>query len=405
MFVMIVVLKVIKKEQNFVIIAEIMWNLLKLILMKKKNFLIIMVTILVLTSCKLGRFVVYNFADINDHKKFPKRDIEKSVEPFYFNYKLKEQLLKKVTLTIKGEKKEFTFEEYLEMNKTVAFIVIKKDTVIYEKYFDGYDKEKIVPSFSMAKSVISMLIGCAIDDGFIKSVDEPITNYLPELKKNGFEKVTISHLLNMTSGIKFNESYYNPFGNAASVYYGRNLKKEISKLKLEKDNKNSFSYSSGDSQILGLILESSLKGKKISEYLEEKIWNPLGMEYNASWSLDKKEGVEKTFCCLNSVAIDYAKLGRLFLNNGNWNGKQIISKEWVEKTTKAENNLSGVWYYQNQWWISNKEDRSYRAEGILGQYIYVNPKTETIIVRLGREYGKYSDWNTVFESIAKAKVK
>lgn len=371
--------------------------------MKRVSYFFVFIIFSLFTSCKLGRFVAYNFADINDHKKFPKRDIKKATEPFEFKYKLRTEIAKTVTLNLKGKEKIYTFDEYLELNKTVAFVVIRKDTVIYEKYFNGYDKEKIVPSFSMAKSIISILIGCAIDDGLIKSVNEPITNYLPELKKNGLEKVTISHLLNMTSGIKFNESYYNPFGNAASIYYGRNLKKEISKLKLEKKHNNSFKYSSGDSQILGLVLESSLKGKKISEYLEEKIWNPLGMEYNASWSLDKKGGVEKTFCCLNSVAIDYAKIGRLFLNTGNWNGKQIISKGWVEKTTKAENNLSGVWYYQNHWWISNKEDMSYNAQGILGQYIYVNPKTETIIVRLGKNYGKYSSWDKIFETIAKVK--
>ena len=149
------------------------------------------------------------------------------------------------------------------------------------------------------------------------------------------------------SGINFNESYYNPFGNAASIYYGRNLKKEMLKLKLNPKNTNSFSYSSGDTQLLGLILEASLKGEKISNYLEEKIWKPIGMEYNASWSLDKKNGLEKTFCCLNSVALDYAKLGRLYLKKGNWNGKQILSSEWIEKTTKSENNKSGVWYYQN----------------------------------------------------------
>ena len=221
--------------------------------MTKKSLFILILTVVLITSCKLGRFVIYNFADINDHKKFPKREIEKSEKPFKFHYNLREQIAKTVILNIKGKEKIYSFDDYLELNKTVAFVVIRKDTVIYEKYFDGYDKEKIVPSFSMAKSVISMLIGCAIDDGLIKSVDEPITNYLPELKENGFEKVTISHLLNMTSGIEFNESYYNPFGNAASVYYGRNLKKEISKLKLEKNHKPSFSYSSGDSQILGLI--------------------------------------------------------------------------------------------------------------------------------------------------------
>jgi CubicO group peptidase (beta-lactamase class C family) len=370
-------------------------------ILKFSKLILILFLLLTISSCKVGRFFIYNFADINDHKKFPKRDIEKSNLPFYFHHKINPNYASsKISIPTNGKNKNYLFEDYLKINNTVAFIIIKKDTIVYEKYFDGYDKESIVPSFSMAKSLVSMLIGCAIDDGLIKSIDEPITNYLPEFKKNGFEKVTISHLLNMTSGINFNESYYNPFGNAASIYYGRNLKKEMLKLKLNPNNTNSFSYSSGDTQLLGLILESSLKGKKISNYLEEKIWKPIGMEYNASWSLDKKSGLEKTFCCLNSVALDYAKLGRLYLKKGNWNGKQILSKEWIEKTTKSANNRSGVWYYQNHWWISDKEEMSFRAEGILGQYIYVNPKTETIIVRLGRNYGKNVGWNSIFNQLA-----
>jgi CubicO group peptidase (beta-lactamase class C family) len=371
-------------------------------ILKFSKLILILFLLLTISSCKVGRFFIYNFADINDHKKFPKRDIEKSNLPFYFHHKINPNYASsKISIPTNGKNKNYLFEDYLKINNTVAFIIIKKDTIVYEKYFDGYDKESIVPSFSMAKSVVSMLIGCAIDDGLIQSIDEPITNYLPEFKKNGFEKVTISHLLNMTSGINFNESYYNPFGNAASIYYGRNLKKEMLKLKLNPKNTNSFSYSSGDTQLLGLILEASLKGKKISNYLEEKIWKPIGMEYNASWSLDKKNGLEKTFCCLNSVALDYAKLGRLYLKKGNWNGKQILSSEWIEKTTKSENNKSGVWYYQNHWWISDKEEMSFRAEGILGQYIYVNPKTETIIIRLGRNSGKNVGWNSIFNQLAK----
>ena len=122
--------------------------------MTKKSILLLLLTIFFISSCKLGRFVIYNFADINDHKKFPKRDIEKPDKPFNFEYKVRDQIAKKVTLNIKGKEKVYTFDEYLEINKTVAFLVIRKDTVIYEKYFDGYDKEKVVPSFSMAKSVI-----------------------------------------------------------------------------------------------------------------------------------------------------------------------------------------------------------------------------------------------------------
>ena len=170
------------------------------------------ITSILLTSCQLGRFVFYNFADIKDHKKFQSRPLTANASSFHFQTTNKGKFPKELN--------NIPFDKYLEDNKTVAFIIIKNDTIQYEKYFKGYDKESIVPSFSMAKSVTSILIGCAIDEGLIKSVDEPITNYIPELKKNGFDKVTIKHLLQMTSGIKFNESYVNPFGDAASFYYG-----------------------------------------------------------------------------------------------------------------------------------------------------------------------------------------
>ena len=141
----------------------------------------------------------------------------------------------------------------------------------------------------MAKSVISILIGIAIDDGLIKSVNEPITNYIPELKQSGFEKVTIEHLLQMTSGLDFNESYVSPFSEASSYYYGTNLRKAILKLKLKREPEQEFEYTSGSPQILGLILERVIKKKTVTKDLEEKLWIPLGMEYEASWSLDSKK--------------------------------------------------------------------------------------------------------------------
>ena len=181
--------------------------------------LLMIIASTLLISCQLGRFVFYNFADINDHKKFQSRPLTADTSPFNFQSTNKGKFPKQLN--------DIPFDKYLEDNKTVAFLIIKNDTIQYEKYFKGYDKESIVPSFSMAKSVTSILIGCAIDEGLIKSVDEPITNYIPELKNNGFDKVTIKHLLQMTSGIKFNESYVNASGDAASFYYGLNLRKEI----------------------------------------------------------------------------------------------------------------------------------------------------------------------------------
>lgn len=270
----------------------------------KFGFVVLIVSIL-MTSCQLGRFVFYNFADINDHKKFQSRPLSANEVPFLFQSTESGKFPKELN--------GIPFGKYLEDNKTVAFLIIKNDTIQYEKYFKGYDKQSIVPSFSMAKSVTSILIGCAIDDGLIKSVDEPITNYIPELAKNGLEKVTIKHLLQMTSGIQFNESYVNPFGDAASFYYGLNLRKEIGKMKLKSEPGKTFEYISGNTQLLGLVLERSLKDKTITAYLQEKLWTPLGMEFDASWSIDrKKNGLEKTFCCLNARARDFAKIGRLY---------------------------------------------------------------------------------------------
>lgn len=355
--------------------------------------LLIIIASTLLISCQVGRFVFYNFADIKDHKKFQSRPLTADTSPFHFQPTNKGKFPKHLN--------DIPFDKYLEENKTVAFLIIKNDTIQYEKYFKDYDKESIVPSFSMAKSVTSILIGCAIDEGLIKSVDEPITNYIPELKKNGFDKVTIKHLLQMTSGIKFNESYVNPFGDAASFYYGLNLRKEIRKMKLKTEPGKKFEYMSGNTQLLGLVLERSLKEKTITSYLQEKIWTPLEMEYDASWSIDrKKNGLEKTFCCLNARARDFAKIGRLYMNKGIWNGKQIVSQKWVEESTKLDTSEGSANFYQYQWWLPTPNE-DFMAEGILGQFVYVNPAKDLIIVRLGKNEGK-ANWWTIFKSLAKA---
>lgn len=348
-------------------------------------FLLAMGTIV--SSCKLGRFVYYNTADITDYKIFPYRTINKSTSPFVFTNADKV----KVPRTYVPVDKEVNFENYLKENKTVAFLIIQNDSIKYENYWNNYDKSSPVASFSMAKSVLSILMGIAIDDKLIQSVQEPITNYIPELKKNGFEKVTIEHVLQMTTGLDFNESYINPFGHAATFYYGTNLSKATNKLKLKNEPGTTFEYVSGNSQLLALVLERALKDKTVSAYLQEKLWQPLGMEYDATWSLDRKEnGIEKGFCCLNATARDFAKLGRLYLNKGNWNGKQIVSENWVEQSTKIDTTNGSVPVYQYQWWLPSANE-DFMAEGILGQFVFVKPSKNLIIVRLGERKGK-ADW-------------
>jgi len=356
------------------------------------NFVICAALAITATSCKIGRFAYYNFANITDHKIFPTRTAKADSVKFYYAEADTPKAPKVATL----DGTEIDFGDYLAENETVAFLIIKNDTIQYEKYFNGYERKSVVASFSMAKSVTSILIGCALEDGYIKSIDEPIITYIPELKNEEVGKVTIKELLNMRSGIKFNESYVNPFGDAATFYYGTNLRKAVYRRKLNVQPGSSFSYSSGDTQILGLVLERALKGKTLTAYLEEKLWKPLGMEYDATWSLDrKKDGLEKTFCCINARARDFSKLGRLYLNKGNWNGKQIVPKEWVEASTTPDPN--NVNYYKYQWWLNS--DGSYMMQGILGQYVYVNPAKDLIIVRLGEDWGK-ADWDTIFTMLA-----
>lgn len=359
-----------------------------------KKFSFPLITIIglaaILSSCQLGRYVFYNFADITDHKIFPSRALVADTNAFHFYETEKGKFPKSIN--------DVPFDEFLEKNKTVAFLIIKNDTIQYENYFDKYDQESIVASFSMAKSVTSILIGCAIDDGLIQSVDEPVTKYIPELRDE-FKNVTIEHLLQMTSGLDYNESYVNPFGDAASFYYGTNLRRQIEKMKLEVDPGERFQYVSGSTQLLGLVLERSLKSGTITDYLQEKIWTPLQMEYDATWSLDrKKNGLEKTFCCINARARDFAKIGRLYRDKGKWNGQQIVSKEWVEKSTQLDTSDGSVDYYQYQWWLPTP-GKDFMAQGILGQFIYVHPEKNIIIVRLGKDYGK-TNWWSVFTSLA-----
>lgn len=363
--------------------------------MKNRKLLfhsVLVLSCILLASCKMGRFVYYNFADITDHEIFPYRTAHKEGEAFVFPVAEKGKYPRKVT--VKG--KEIPFETYLEDNKTVAFLIIKNDSIQYESYMNDYEQSSVVASFSMAKSVTSILIGCAIEDGYIKSVDEPVTNYIPELKDNDLGNLTIEHLLQMTSGVKYNESYVNPFGDAATYYYGRNLEKAVLKRKSVNEPGTDFSYSSGDTQMLGMVLSRALKDKTITAYLEEKLWKPMGMEYDATWSLDKEDGLEKTFCCINARARDFAKIGRLYLNKGNWEGEQLVPQSWVEQSVTP--NANGINYYKYQWWIPSANG-DFMAQGILGQYIYVNPAKNLIIVRLGENYGT-TDWQALFLSMA-----
>ncbi|MBK5285195.1 MAG: serine hydrolase [Bacteroidia bacterium] len=362
-----------------------------------------LVFLIILSSCRVGRFFYYNFANITDYKIFPSSPVHRdSLNSFRFVDARNNSEREKNIIVTKKDSQRVSLISVLQSSPTVAFLVIRNDSILFENYFKNYKASSEVASFSMSKSYISALIGIAINEGHIKDENDSVVKYLPELTgKYTWDKVTIHHLLQMNSGVKFSESYKSPFSGAAAIYYGTNLREQLKKVKTYREPGQEFEYKSINTQLLGLILERAT-GKTISQNLEEKIWQPLGMEYDASWSLDKKKnGIEKAFCCINATARDFARFGRLYLNEGKWNGKQIIPLQWVKLSTQINTEPNSAWNYNHQWWQASRNDGDFCAVGYLGQYIYVYPKKNLIIVRLGDGTGK-QPWIEIMREIAKS---
>ncbi|HNS17539.1 MAG TPA: serine hydrolase domain-containing protein [Bacteroidales bacterium] len=338
----------------------------------------------------LSRFIFWNFAGVDDLWRFPYHRIEKGTASFHFK-----DSPQPVHLSVPDSyptRDGMPFEKFLQNHKTTCFLIIRDDSIIYEKYFYGYTAETIFPSFSVTKTFVSALTGIAIGEGIIKSTDQKVTDFLPWMKRDGFQHISIEHLLNMRSGIRFNESYSNPFGDAAQFYYGTNLRKYVRHLKIKEPPGLRYHYNSANQQILGYILEAAT-GKRISKYLEEKLWKPLGMEQNATWNTDSEKHDDiKMFGCLNATPRDFARFGRLYLKNGLWNGKQIIPQEWIIRSTRVINDsLDGDGYPFTYNWRVLDDGASFFAKGMLGQYIFVNRPKNLILLRFGKAYSGI-DW-------------
>ncbi len=337
------------------------------------------------------RFFYWNFADLNDYKKFPKLEVRKGDSVFSF-YEPGRNLKFHVPAKYDPDHAYDSFEAFLEDKETVAFLVIRNDSMIYENYFEGYSDSSIIPSFSMAKSVVSALTGIAISEGYIKNTSEPVTNYLRELAHiPGFTQITIEDLLNMRSGIDFSEGYSTPFADMAKYYYGTDLAGYMTKLKVKEKPNLNYDYISVNSLLLGQVIEKATN-MKMSEYLQQEIWQPVGMESDASWSIDSEaHQTIKAFCCINAVARDFARFGRLYLNKGTWGGKQIIPESWVERSTSIINNSKDSQGYPYTYCWRVLQNGSFFAKGILGQYLIIYPAKNLIFVRMGKSYADV-DW-------------
>jgi len=248
------------------------------------------------------------------------------------------------------EKWEHNLSGFLkERTSTVGFLVLHQDSIVFEEYYDGYQASSTSMIFSVSKSITSLLCGIAVDEGHIASVDDPVVEYLPEFADGHpyWNELTVRQCLDMRSGLDYKESYSNPFSDMAKLYYGTNSVKQLKKLGFVAKPGTRHSYQSGTTSIIGLVVERAT-GVPLAQYLSEKVWQPMGMEFPATFSLDdKKHRVAKAYCGINATTRDLARIGQLYLNRGRYNGKQIVSEEWVEAsiTPDAENDL-----YQYQWY-------------------------------------------------------
>ena len=354
------------------------------------------------------RVLRYGDTQIDDYLYYPSRRIAASSSPYHLVDLASEDLVPHSVVLRDGSSHDLV--PLLAENESIAFLVVKGDALLFEQYFQGHSADAISQTFSVSKSFTSALIGAAIGDGLIRDVDQWVTDFVPELAESGFGAVNLRHLLTMTSGSDYVEND-NPFGIHVILNYTPKLEKEILGFQIQDEPGTVHRYKSGDNALLALILSRALAPGTIADYTREKLWEPLGMESDGLWSLDHDDGLEKSWCCLAASARDLAKFGMLYLNDGQWQGVQILHEGWVEKSTQAAipENLwdedfanIGVSNYGYQWWLASADQGDYFALGKDGQYIYVNPAFETVIVRLGSSQGDLplSAWLSLFQFIS-----
>ncbi len=342
--------------------------------------------------------IEYSFIHMGEY--LPTKTVNKSNESFEFprieNISLPSEFVYSGTT--------YNILQYLDSSYTQGLIIIKNDTIQYENYWRGQAEDVQHISWSMAKSFVSALFGIAMEEGYIKSVDQVVEEYLPALKDSGYEGVKIKDVLQMATGVKFDETYSDPKSDINRYWndfiFGKSQDEFAGTLINQKPPGTYNHYVSINTHVLGMIIVSAT-GKSLTEYLQEKIWEPIGAEFDAYWLLDGK-GMEMALGGLNACLRDYAKLGRLYLNKGNWNGTQIVPAHWIEQsvniteehlTPHSENSAHPGIGYGYQWWIPEGNEGEFLASGVFNQYIYINPSTNTVIVKNSANKNYYDGEN------------
>lgn len=280
---------------------------------------------------------------------------------------------------------------YLDSLQTVSFLVIQNDSILFEHYYEGWNDSITSNLYSATKSIVSMLTGIAVGEGKIASIDDPVSKYLPEYTEGLKKDVTIRHLLTMSARLDWDESYSSLFSATTHGYYGNDLYDFVTGLDITGTPGEQYTYRSGETQILAFVIEAAT-GETLSKYAEKKLWQPIQAVHNAYWLLDRENGDEKAFCCFHTNARDAARFGKLMLNNGKWNDRQIIPEDYMREAMSPASCLKDQWgndslnYYGFQFWIMHHKGMTNPyMRGMLGQYIIAIPDKNAIVVRLGKK--------------------
>lgn len=312
-----------------------------------------------------------NTAFISDYEYFDNRQI-KSANP-------QPWALHKQYNTIDESDK---LNELNDKRKTKSFLVIKNDSILFEKYYDGHKQTDISNSFSVAKSIVTSMLGKAIMEGKIKSLDQPVSDFFEEYKNGLASELTVGDLASMSSGMKWNEKYYSVINITSESYFTDDLRSVILGQEIENKAGKGFRYSSGDTQLLAMIIEKAT-GTSLSNYLSQKFWDPMGAENLALWQIDSKEsGMEKAYCCIAATARDFARFGKLYIDKGKWGDTQILDSSFVELSLNPVFDDSP--FYGYGWWLYEYEGKKvFTMNGHRGQFVISFPDENIIIVRQG----------------------
>ena len=312
-----------------------------------------------------------NTAFISDYEYFDNREI-KSANP-------QPWALHKQYNTID---ESYKLKELNDERKTKSFLVIKNDSILFEKYYDGHKQTDISNSFSVAKSIVTSMMGKAIMEGKIKNLDQPVSDFFEEYKNGLASELTVGDLASMSSGMKWNEKYYSVINITSESYFTDDLRSVILGQEIENKPGKGFRYSSGDTQLLAMIIEKAT-GTSLSNYLSQKFWGPMGAENLALWQIDSEEsGMEKAYCCIAATARDFARFGKLYIDKGKWGDTEILDSSFVELSLNPVFDDSP--FYGYGWWLYEFEGKKvFTMNGHRGQFVISFPDQNIIIVRQG----------------------